>query len=327
MQLSYVLPIKWDAGQDTDELTNYLASIAKHVELVIVDGSTPANFELHHAAWACYGTHMSPASDFRFINGKVNGVMTGLRIAQREKVIIADDDVRYTIEQLQSMSLLLDQAHLIVPQNYFAHSPWHAQWDTARSLLNRAIHHDYPGTLAVKRDFINQLGGYDGNVLFENLELMRTIQAGGGKVLFKPDFYVERLPPSSKHFWSQRVRQAYDDYAQPLKLTLFFLLVPSLLASALVSPYLPLALLASSIPVAEAGRRIHGGSKLFPAASSFYAPFWLLERGICTWVALIAKLKHGGVRYNNRIISIAANPIWKLRSKLRARQLVNTSGV
>lgn len=327
MRLSYILPIKWDAGQDTHELTGYLESIAPHVELIIVDGSSTTNFKLHADAWAKFGRHMPPAREFQFVNGKVNGVMTGLQVARYEKVIIADDDVRYTVEQLTLMTELLEEAQLVVPQNYFAPAPWHAQWDTARTLLNRAIHHDYPGTLAVQRDFINQLGGYDGNVLFENLELMRTVQAGDGKLLYRPDVYVERLPPSAAHFWSQRVRQAYDDYAQPLKLSFFFLLMPTLVASAYIAPLLPAALLAASIPLAEVGRRVHGGAKFFSPACSLYAPCWLLERGICTWLAMFAKLKNGGVRYNNKIISIAANPIWKLRSKLKARQLVKAIGI
>lgn len=325
MRLSYILPVKWDAGQDTHELTGYLKSISNLVELIVVDGSNQANFALHHEAWGEYGKHIPPMPEFNFSNGKVNGVMTGLRLAQYEKVVIADDDVRYTPEQLERLVDLLDEAHLVVPQNYFAPNPWHAQWDSARTLLNRALHHDYPGTLAVQRDFINQLGGYDGNVLFENLELMRTIEAGYGKVLYKPDLYVERLPPSDKHFWSQRVRQAYDDYAQPFKLAFFFALMPTLIASVTVSPWLPLGLLALSIPVAEVGRRTKGGAHYFSVACTFYAPCWLLERGVCTWLALFAKIKNGGVNYNNRIISIAANPVWKLRSKLSARQLVNAA--
>ena len=324
MCLSYILPIKWDTGQDPHELTGYLEMISAEVELIIVDGSNPVNYMSHKAAWGRFGKHVPPAVEFNFVNGKVNGVSTGLQIAQHKKVIIADDDVRYTPEQLCVIASLLEDVELVIPQNYFVLAPWHAQWDTARTLLNRALHHDYPGTLAVQRDFINQLGGYDGNVLFENLELIRTIKAGYGKVIHKPDLYVARVPPSDKHFWSQRVRQAYDDYAQPFKLAFFILLVPALLASVVVSPLMPLALLALSVPVAEAGRRLHGGVNYFPFVCSLYAPCWLIERGICTWLAMFAKIRYGGVRYNKRIISIASNPIWKLRSKLTARQLVNT---
>ncbi len=326
MRLSYILPIKWDAGQDTDEITGYLAELAAELELIVVDGSNPVNFQLHNEAWAGFCQHLPPAPEYRFVNGKVNGVMTGLNIASFEKVVIADDDVRYTLEQLREMEALLDEAELVVPQNYFSPAPWHAQWDSARTLLNRALHHDYPGTLAVQRNFINQLGGYDGNVLFENLELMRTIHAAYGRVVHRPDIYVERLPPTSEHFWSQRVRQAYDDYAQPLKLAFFFVLMPVLFATAVITPVVPIVLLALSIPLAELGRRLHGGTTYFPLACSFYAPCWLLERGICTWLAMFAKLRNGGVFYNNRVISVAANPIWKLRSKLRSLIMVNGLG-
>lgn len=324
MQVSYILPVKWDAGQDTAELTGYLSYLATHVDLIIVDGSSADNYQLHKAAWGDFGRHIAPASELKFINGKVNGVITGLRTARHNKVIIADDDVRYSLEQIMNMERLLEHVQLVVPQNYFSPAPWHAQWDTARTLLNRALYHDYPGTLAIQRDFINPLGGYDGDVMFENLELIRTVQAAYGKIHYKDDMFVERLPPSEKHFWSQRVRQAFDDYAQPLKLSFFFLLLPALLAAALVSLWLPVVLLSLSIVVAETGRRLSKGTKVFSAVSSFYAPCWLLERGVCTWIAFFQKIKVGGCLYNNKVIATAANPVWKIRSKLKVRALVES---
>lgn len=80
-------------------------------------------------------------------NGKVNGVLTGIRAATSEYVIIADDDER----ALSRVLALLDHADLVIPQNYFRPLPWHAAWDSARSLMNRALGTDYPGTLAVRR--------------------------------------------------------------------------------------------------------------------------------------------------------------------------------
>lgn len=61
----------------------------------------------------------------------------------------------------------------------FAPLPWHARWDSARSFLNRAFGDDYPGTLGVQRSALEKTGGYCGAVLFENLELIRTLQAHG----------------------------------------------------------------------------------------------------------------------------------------------------
>ena len=45
-------------------------------------------------------------------------------------------------------------------------------------------------------------GGYDGDALFENLELVRTVQAAGGRELHATGLYAPRaddtaLPPST----------------------------------------------------------------------------------------------------------------------------------
>jgi hypothetical protein len=319
MRISYVLPIKWEGEDGLDELTAYLASIAVQVDLIIVDGSSTVSFNHHNTLWSRYGRHLAPDSHLDFINGKVNGVLTGLCLAAHNQVVIADDDVRYELDQLGFLESLLEDVQLVVPQNYFSPNPWHGQWDTSRTLLNRAFHHDYPGTLAIQRDFINHLGGYDGDVMFENLELIRTVQAANGRIRFCDDLYVKRLPPTDQHFWSQRVRQAFDDNAQPLRLTFFLLLLPGLIASACLSPVFPVVLLAISILVAELGRRKHDGQQVFAIICSLYAPCWLLERGICTWLALFQRLAQGGIKYNGRIMKIAANPVWKLKLKLKAR--------
>jgi len=321
MRISYILPIKWNTDKGLDELSEYLCSIAAHVDLIIVDGSSMEAFNKHKFLWANYGRHLAPDSAYDFINGKVNGVLTGLQLAQYQQVVIADDDVRYELDQLQHMESLLETAHLVVPQNYFTATLWHAQWDTSRTLLNRLFYHDYPGTLAVQRDFINQLGGYDGDVMFENLELIRTVQAAGGTIMYCDAFFVKRLPPAAQHFWSQRVRQAFDDNAQPFRLAFFFMLLPVLFASTFIAWFMPFCLLMMAVVFAEIGRRKRNGQQVFALACSFYAPLWILERGICTWLALYQRLLHGGISYNGRIIRVAANPIWKLKSKLNARIL------
>jgi hypothetical protein len=55
-------------------------------------------------------------------------------------------------------------------------------------------------------------------VLFENLELIRTVRAGGGTLRYLRSPLVRRLPPDARTFLSQRVRQAYDSLAQPWRL-------------------------------------------------------------------------------------------------------------
>ncbi len=227
LDASYVLPLRWTADGPLDELTAYLQVLATRLEVVVVDGSPPARFAQHHRAWAPFTLHLPPDPRFRFLNGKVNGVLTGMHAAGHEAVVLADDDVRYGWDELEQVVANVGTADVVRPQNYFDPLPWHARWDTARIVLNRATGGDFPGTLGVRRSTLLALGGYDGDVLFENLELMRTVQAAGGVVRSDPGCLVRRLPPTTAHFVRQRVRQAYDEWARPGRMVASLAVLPS----------------------------------------------------------------------------------------------------
>ena len=197
LPLEYVLPLRW--GRDADprdavELAAYLERLATWLPVTVVDGSEPDVWQRHHALFAPYARHVAP-QPWPGRNGKVAGVVTGLALAREELVVIADDDVRWERDGLERLVGLLEGCTLVRPQNVFAELPWHARWDTARSLLNRAVGADYPGTYGVRRSAFLAAGGYDGDVLFENLELARTLRAAGGSERLVPDLYVPRLPP------------------------------------------------------------------------------------------------------------------------------------
>ncbi|MEU1719831.1 glycosyltransferase family 2 protein [Nonomuraea sp. NPDC005692] len=321
IDLDYVVPLRWQDDSGLDELTEYLRALAPHVRVTVVDGSRPELYARHARRWRCLVRHVSPAAGLSFANGKVNGVTTGLRLARGDRVVIADDDVRYDLPALAEMHALLARAELVRPQNYFDPAPWHARWDTARTLLNRAFGADYPGTFGVRRSFFLAMGGYDGDVLFENLELVRTVRAHGGRELRPPGLYVRRLPCDARRFWSQRVRQAYDDLAQPARLASFLAVLPAL---ALVRRPLPLlAAAGAAVALAEAGRRRAGGRRVFPAGASLFAPVWVLERAVCSWLAVGAACA-GGVPYAGGRLARAAHSARWLRA--RAQESAGGSG-
>jgi hypothetical protein len=296
LPLSYVLPLRWDRvdGSGIAELTAYLRRLRELADVDVVDGSPPEVFAVHHAAWAELVRHRPPDPALRFANGKVNGVLTGVPAARHEHVVIADDDVRHTAASLTAMFQALDTAEVVRPQNYFDPAPWHARWDTARSLINRAVGADYPGTLGVRRTPFVAIGGYDGDVLFENLELIRTVRAAGGRERRLPGVYVRRLPPSARRFWQQRVRQAYDEFAQPARMAAFLAVLPAAVA---LRARGRVAVAVAAIALAEMGRRHAGGTRVFPADAPLWAPVWLLERGVCAWLAVAERVLFGGVRY------------------------------
>jgi hypothetical protein len=315
----YLLPLRWQTDSSgLAELTGYLRRISATCDVLIVDGSPPGVFARHHDSWAGFARHVRPDLDLDYRNGKVNGVVTGMRAAAAERVVIADDDVRYDDRSLARALARLDDADIVVPQNYFDPLPWHAAWDSARILLNRGLGMDYPGTLAVRRAAFWSAGCYDGDVLFENLELMRTLRAGGARLAPAPDVLVRRLPPDVRHFAGQRVRQAYDSLAQPPRLAAELALLPAAALATVTRHYRLLAGAAgTAVAIAELGRRRHGGAAVFPWYVPLLAPVWLAERSVCSWLALGCRLR-GGVRYSGQRLPRAATPVRKLRGRAAA---------
>ncbi|MET4638106.1 glycosyltransferase family 2 protein [Mycetocola sp. 2940] len=316
LDAEYVLPIRWSEHRPGDalELTDYLAGLANHLDVTVVDGSPDDIFATNHALWADLVRHVKldgPGTP----NGKVAGVMAGLRVARHQAVILADDDVRYDLPGLERMIAALQDADLVRPQNYFTALPWHARWDTARSLLNRAVASDYPGTIGVNRDLLLDLGGYAGDILFENLELIRTIRAAGGRERRLDDLFIGRVPPTAVHFGRQRVRQAYDDFAQPGRLAVELALLP-MLGWSIRHPARLAGIAAVAMALAEWGRRRAGGTRVFPPTSALWAPAWLLERAVCVWLAVGSRML-GGAKYRNVRLRTAAHSTAVLRRKLQ----------
>jgi hypothetical protein len=314
--LTYVLPLRSPAPQVDREFCDYLKFISSLAELIVVDGSSKEVFDQHAGAWGMGVVHVPPSAALATPMGKVGGVMTGVHLASHDKVIIADDDIRYDADSLMEVSAALDEAQVIRPQNFITPLPWHAVWDSGRILLNRISGGDWPGTLGVSRSALLRAGGYDGKVMFENLELVRTIVAAGGNEQLLLGTLVARRPSSTRHFFSQRVRQAYDEFARPWRLAFQLSLMPLAIFAALSGRVVFIGIAAlTTVIFAEIGRRRAGATRVFPFAASLAAPFWLLERAVCAWLAVACRVVYGGVPYRGRVLRKAATPLRKLRAR------------
>jgi hypothetical protein len=310
----YILPLRWADDSALADLVSYLRQLSSWIPVTVVDGSPEELFNRHAVRFPAAVNHIRPAPEGAG-NGKVRAVLTAVRQSTAERLVIADDDVRYTQEVLTAVVAGLDSADVVRPQNYFSSWPWHARWDTSRTLINRALASDFPGTLGVRRAALEATGGYEA-VLFENLELIRTVTAAGGRERPAPELFVARTPPTVRHFLRQRIRHAYDDFGQPIRLAAELALLP-LLAGILAQPIrrrVPalLGVAAAAVTVAEAGRRRHQGRKVFPPGTVLFAPLWVLERAICVWIALALRFS-GGVPYAGTRLKTSANSVAALR--------------
>lgn len=318
--LTYILPIKSALPHGGEEVTTYLRWLTTRAETIVVDGSPPDVFAAHAAAWR-EGIHnglrhVAPAADLVTSMGKVGGVLTGVRLASHERIIIADDDIRYDDQTLARVASAIDGVEVVRPQNYFDPLPWYACWDTGRILLNRLTGGDWPGTLGVRRSVLCTTGGYDGRALFENLELVRTVVAAGGRDATLLDVCVLRRPSTTRHFWSQRVRQAYDELARPGRLAIQLAVLPAVAALAATGLWGILGACVVAVALAaEAGRWRAGGRRVFPVRASLLAPAWVAERAVCSWLALGARICLGGVPYRGTVLRHAATPMRVLRAR------------
>jgi hypothetical protein len=303
---TYVLPIRRERSGNERELAGYLASLSI-AEIIVVDGSPADAFDRLKDALSDRIQHVRPDPSLHGLNGKVRGVLTGLQLAAYERIVIADDDVRYNDGALRAVLACLDHAEVVRPQNYFDPAPWHAVFDGARCLINRALDGDWPGTLAIRKSALPN--GYNADVLFENLELVRTIRVAGGRECVARGLFVRRLPPTSKHYWSQRVRQAYDEFARPARLAAALTIVPLLLISLLLkTPTIAGAIAILAIMLAFTGWLCEGAWRYFSPWSIVAAPLWVCERGVCAWIAVYRRVMCGGMWYAGGVIRDAATP-------------------
>ncbi len=275
----------------------------------MVDGSPLVDFRRHAVAWRGLCRHLPVDPQWRYLNGKVNGVLTGVAAARHECVILADDDVVYDAPAIERMCDLLIEYDLVVPQNYFRPLPWWARIETGRILLNRALRPegDFPGTFGVRRSTFQRIGPYDGDVLFENEEMCRHFRRHDTRVRYARDFLIARRPPTLAKWREQRLRQAYEDLDFPMKTAGFALIAPmgGMLAvaggtGALIAY---LGIVAAATAMAAAAGRSDGAAPLIPASACLTAPLWVAERAVNVHRAVWTRIIRGGCAYGDRVIA------------------------
>jgi hypothetical protein len=159
-------------------------------------------------------------------------------------------------------------------------------------------------------------GGYDDRALFENLEMTRTLAAAGATIRDAPWLYVRRTAPSTRQFWNQRVRQAYDDFAQPARPALELGLLPTFAFTVRGRRGALILWVLASVGMAERGRGKGGGAQVFGPSAALWAPLWVLERPITVWLAVVERCA-GGALYSGQRLPLAAHSSRQLQTTRR----------
>jgi hypothetical protein len=169
-------------------------------------------------------------------------------------------------------------------------------------------------------------GRYDGDVLFDNEELIRHLAQDGCTFAYANNLFIRKCPPTFSKWIEQRPRQAYEDFGMRLKTALFFVLLPvSLLVGSrfgiagLTIFFLTLSLLATIIAVR--GRARGRAREFFPAQCCLFAGLWMLERTLSTYWALYWFLTRGGYPFGGHVLSRGIGRDWRTGGRAAAGQL------
>jgi hypothetical protein len=268
--------------------------------------------------WQTVCRHERVDSQYKYLNGKVNGIHTGVDLAEHNRIILADDDIRYTPGDIRRMAELLETCDMVRPQNYFRPLPIWARTEAARMLINRAWirEGDYSGTLGVTRNAMLRFGHYDGDVLFDNEEIVRHFRLKGARIEYARDFFLLKLPPTFEKWIEQRPRQAYEDFVMRAK-TLFFTALPLVLALTWIKAgwkltliYVAIVSLGASLTAARG--LTDGAAGFFPPHVVLYAPLWIAERCVSTYWAFYWYLTRGGYPFGDKVLAKGTGRAWNV---------------
>ena len=302
-------------------------------EVLVVDGSPPEVFASHARLWSRACRHVEVDPRYEYLNGKVNGVHTGVDLASCEGVVLADDDIRYTAADIDRALSLLERHELVRPQNYLAPLPVWARTESARMLVNRGALRagDYPGTCAFRRSAFRRVGHFDGDVLFDNEEIVRHFALKGADVLCATDFFVLKRPPTFAKWLEQRPRQAYEDFVMRAKTALFASLIPAalllwLFAGPAAALAFALAVALASVLVAVRGLLRDRAYEFFPATAPLYAPAWVLERALSVYWAFYWRVRYGGYPFGAALLSKGTGRAWVAGGRVESRAAAGRAG-
>jgi hypothetical protein len=350
LNVTYLLPIRRTVFRvnEAAELLEYLSILNEAgCETVVVDGSPPDVFAQHHRAWANVCRHEPVDRRYKFLNDKVNGIHTGVALATHEKIILADDDIRYTKIDIEQICMLLDEFEVVRPQNYLVRDvasprphlyplpegeedakrevraiPWWAKMEAARMLINRATlrNADYPGTCAFRKATMLRSGEYDGDVLFDNEEIVRHFARHNARICYANNFFVRKRPPTFRKWLEQRPRQAYEDFGLRFKTFLFASLLPIAIILALINPrWLAIFFaLGGSILLALGGWLRGSARNYFPFHVCLFAPLWIVERSLSTYWAFYWLMTRGGYPFGDRVLTKGIGRDWVEGGKIAA---------
>jgi hypothetical protein len=294
---SYVVVVDnaTSSANELRDLANYLSMVGvAGCDVVVLDASPRLQFDLNARILRWVGRHVAVRPEHRTPSGSLDLVRSAATLAACEKVIVAEQDVRYTPDAIGQICDLLEMHEVVEPQDYLDPLPWWGGIEAGRMLVHRGIEPqpDHGATLGFRRSAVNSLRNLTtGEVLDDQA---RRLAAAGAEVYAATNVFVRREPGALDEWLAQRPRYAGDDFDLPFKSAFFFSVVPLLVILGVLGGIQLAGAYASVIAFAAvslARRGRAGAGRYFPLRACLFAPLWVFERSVSVYWALYRRLR------------------------------------
>jgi hypothetical protein len=173
---------------------------------------------------------------------------------------------------------------------------------------------------------MRRVGPYDGDVLFDNEEIVRHFALCGVNINYALDFFIHKRPPTFTKWLEQRPRQAYEDFVMRAKTAGFISVLPIALSLFLLVSTRMTILFLAAISMLAMGLSLRGlwrdaAYRFFPIRTILYAPLWMFERSMSVYCALYWRLRYSGYPFGPRLLSKGTGEAWVAGGKVQSESL------
>jgi hypothetical protein len=298
LRCSYLVVIDDDGELPNDlrDFSFYLSTVAvAGCDVVVVDGSSDTAFDENDKSFRWVSRHVAPRPRHQSFSGAIDPIRAAIDFANCDKVIIADQNVRYDAEAIGRLCALLDNHEVVEPQDYFEPLPWWSGIEAGRMLVHRGVDPlpDHGVTFGMRKWSVRGLRTIDA-AWSNGDDPVRRLASQGADVFSACDVFVRRLPPILGDWLRDRPRQADDDFAMPVKTAFFFALLPTVAMLAILGGVRLAGGYAGALACVATVLAIRGrigAAAFFPLRACLAAPLWVAERSVSVYWALFRKLR------------------------------------
>lgn len=318
MSVSVIIPIKAKQQYVVEGFIDNIVNLARDVahdeiQIVISDESVGDVYSYIDTYMVNYTNvvHFVPRVEARTgANDKSNGVCEAFKYAKYDNILLVDDHFRLNRETIIKLEKYFDKYDVFKCMPKFEKYKLSVLIDLCGMFVINILDYrkQYCGHLAFKKSQFEKCGLPCRDALFDEFAFEKHLRKNGYNVGFVRDVSIDAVQEiTTKRFFEQRVRYAYENLAMPFRFLLYMLILPLLISCAIidvkVAENLIIACTAGVTVIALIGQVLYGRD-ICPKYTFLLSPIWFWFYPVTTWMALVCFF-NGGVSFGGNKVKKA----------------------